>query len=108
VAAGQDLFGAVATSKGLSIAELALMSTLVFAGGAQFAASEMWSYRPGRGDPVLHAPRQCAPRADGRLSRAEDARLLLRAVPSRLASSSPTRLGRSPSGALAKSVTPAY
>ena len=38
------LFGAVATSKGLSIAEVALMSTLVFAGGAQFAAIEMWSY----------------------------------------------------------------
>jgi hypothetical protein len=32
------LLGAVATSKGLSIAEVALMSTLVFAAGAQFAA----------------------------------------------------------------------
>jgi 4-azaleucine resistance transporter AzlC len=38
------LFGAVAASKGLSIAEVTLMSTLVFAGGAQFAAIELWSY----------------------------------------------------------------
>ncbi|HEX8164184.1 MAG TPA: AzlC family ABC transporter permease [Beijerinckiaceae bacterium] len=38
------LFGAVAAAKGLSVAEVALMSTLVFAGGAQFAAIEMWSY----------------------------------------------------------------
>ena len=38
------LFGAVAASKGLSVAEVALMSVLVFAGGAQFAAIEMWSY----------------------------------------------------------------
>ena len=37
------LFGAIAASKGLSVAEVALMSTLVFAGGAQFAAIEMWS-----------------------------------------------------------------
>src|SRR4051794_27338512 len=36
------LFGAVATSKGLSPAEVALMSATVFAGGAQFAAIEQW------------------------------------------------------------------
>jgi 4-azaleucine resistance transporter AzlC len=36
------LFGAVAVSKGLSPAEVALMSALVFAGGAQFAAIEQW------------------------------------------------------------------
>ncbi len=36
------LFGAVAAGKGLSTAEVALMSTLVFAGGAQFAAIETW------------------------------------------------------------------
>lgn len=36
------LFGAVAASKGLSVAEVALMSGLVFAGGAQFAAIEIW------------------------------------------------------------------
>jgi 4-azaleucine resistance transporter AzlC len=38
------LFGAVASGKGLSAAEVALMSALVFAGGAQFAAIEIWSY----------------------------------------------------------------
>lgn len=38
------LFGAVAAAKGLSIAEVALMSALVFAGGAQFAAIEIWAY----------------------------------------------------------------
>jgi 4-azaleucine resistance transporter AzlC len=38
------LFGAVAVTKGLSPAEVALMSTLVFAGGAQFAAIETWVY----------------------------------------------------------------
>jgi 4-azaleucine resistance transporter AzlC len=38
------LFGAIAASKGLSVAEVALMSTLVFAGGAQFAAIELWAY----------------------------------------------------------------
>jgi 4-azaleucine resistance transporter AzlC len=36
------LFGAVAVSKGLSPAEVALMSAMVFAGGAQFAAIEQW------------------------------------------------------------------
>jgi 4-azaleucine resistance transporter AzlC len=36
------LFGAVAVAKGLTAAEVALMSALVFAGGAQFAAIEAW------------------------------------------------------------------
>ncbi|HJQ59940.1 MAG TPA: AzlC family ABC transporter permease [Vineibacter sp.] len=38
------LFGALAVGKGLSIAEAGLMSILVFAGGAQFAALELWTY----------------------------------------------------------------
>ncbi len=38
------LFGAVAVGKGLSPLEATLMSLLVFAGGAQFAAIEMWGY----------------------------------------------------------------
>jgi 4-azaleucine resistance transporter AzlC len=38
------LFGAVAAAKGLSGLEATLMSTLVFAGGAQFAALETWSH----------------------------------------------------------------
>ncbi|MCC0055686.1 MAG: AzlC family ABC transporter permease [Rhodobiaceae bacterium] len=37
------LFGAIAASKGLSPFEVWLMSALVFAGGAQFAAVELWS-----------------------------------------------------------------
>ncbi len=36
------LFGAVAVAKGLSPLEVGLMSVLVFAGGAQFAAIETW------------------------------------------------------------------
>ena len=36
------LFGAVAAGKGMTTAEVTLMSTLVFAGGAQFAAIETW------------------------------------------------------------------
>jgi len=36
------LFGAVAAAKGLSPVEVTLMSALVFAGGAQFAAIETW------------------------------------------------------------------
>jgi 4-azaleucine resistance transporter AzlC len=36
------LFGAVAAAKGLSAAEIFLMSAMVFAGGAQFAAIEQW------------------------------------------------------------------
>jgi len=36
------LFGALAAAKGLSPLEVALMSGLVFAGGAQFAATEAW------------------------------------------------------------------
>jgi len=38
------LFGAVAAGKGLSALEVALMSALVFAGGAQFAGIEIWTY----------------------------------------------------------------
>lgn len=37
------LFGALAASKGLTTAEVALMSLTVFAGGAQFAAVEIWT-----------------------------------------------------------------
>jgi 4-azaleucine resistance transporter AzlC len=36
------LYGALAAAKGLSVAEAALMSAFVFAGGAQFAAIEIW------------------------------------------------------------------
>lgn len=38
------LFGALCAAKGLSPAEATLMSILVFAGGAQFAAVELWTY----------------------------------------------------------------
>ncbi len=38
------LFGALCTGKGLSVAEAGLMSLLVFAGGAQFAAVELWTW----------------------------------------------------------------
>jgi 4-azaleucine resistance transporter AzlC len=38
------LFGALCRAKGLSILEAGLMSLLVFAGGAQFAAVELWTY----------------------------------------------------------------
>lgn len=37
------VFGALAVAKGLSPLEAALMSVLVFAGGAQFAALEIWT-----------------------------------------------------------------
>lgn len=37
------LFGAIAVSKGLSPAEVALMSMTVFAGSAQFSALEQWA-----------------------------------------------------------------
>jgi 4-azaleucine resistance transporter AzlC len=37
------LFGALCAGKGLSVAEAGLMSLLVFAGGAQFAAVELWT-----------------------------------------------------------------
>lgn len=36
------LFGAIAAAKGMSPLEVTLMSSLVFAGGAQFAAIETW------------------------------------------------------------------
>lgn len=38
------LCGALGAAKGLSPAEMALMCALVFAGGAQFAAIDLWSY----------------------------------------------------------------
>jgi 4-azaleucine resistance transporter AzlC len=38
------LFGALSVAKGLSIAETGLMSLIVFAGGAQFAAIELWTW----------------------------------------------------------------
>jgi 4-azaleucine resistance transporter AzlC len=38
------LFGALGVGKGLSVLEAGLMSVLVFAGGAQFAALELWTY----------------------------------------------------------------
>jgi predicted branched-subunit amino acid permease len=38
------LFGALAVGKGLSVAEVGVMSLLVFAGGAQFAAVELWTW----------------------------------------------------------------
>lgn len=38
------LFGALCADKGLSVAEVALMSGLVCAGAAQFAALEMWTH----------------------------------------------------------------
>ena len=38
------LFGALCTGKGLSVVEAGLMSLLVFAGGAQFAALELWTW----------------------------------------------------------------
>jgi 4-azaleucine resistance transporter AzlC len=38
------LAGALAVAKGLSVAEATLMSVIVFAGGAQFAAIELWAW----------------------------------------------------------------
>lgn len=38
------LFGALGAARGLSVAEAGLMSLLVFAGGAQFAALQLWTY----------------------------------------------------------------
>ena len=40
------LFGAVAVAKGMAPLEAVLMSALVFAGGAQFAAIELWQHPP--------------------------------------------------------------
>ncbi|CAH1666581.1 MAG: AzlC family ABC transporter permease [Chelatococcus sp.] len=37
------LFGALCSAKGLTIAEAGLMSALIFAGGSQFAALELWT-----------------------------------------------------------------
>jgi 4-azaleucine resistance transporter AzlC len=38
------LYGALGVAKGMAPAEVVLMSALVFAGGAQFAAIEIWTY----------------------------------------------------------------
>ncbi|MDQ0421797.1 4-azaleucine resistance transporter AzlC [Peteryoungia aggregata LMG 23059] len=38
------VFGAVATGKGLSSFEVTLMSALVFAGGSQFVAMDLWTH----------------------------------------------------------------
>ena len=38
------VFGAVAATKGLSPAEIGLMSALVFAGGSQFVAMDIWTH----------------------------------------------------------------
>jgi 4-azaleucine resistance transporter AzlC len=38
------VFGAVAATKGLSALDVALMSALVFAGGSQFVAMDLWSH----------------------------------------------------------------
>ncbi|WP_068085908.1 AzlC family ABC transporter permease [Polycladidibacter stylochi] len=38
------LYGAVATQKGMSVLEVTLASALVFAGGSQFVALDMWHY----------------------------------------------------------------
>ena len=38
------VFGAVAVSKGLSPLEVALMSAMVFAGGSQFVAMDIWTH----------------------------------------------------------------
>jgi 4-azaleucine resistance transporter AzlC len=40
------LYGALSSGKGLSVAETALTSALVFAGGAQFAAVDLWHAPP--------------------------------------------------------------
>jgi 4-azaleucine resistance transporter AzlC len=40
------LFGAVAVARGIAPLEAALMSALVFGGGAQFAAIELWQHPP--------------------------------------------------------------
>jgi 4-azaleucine resistance transporter AzlC len=40
------LYGALSAGKGLSVTETAMMSALVFAGGAQFAAVELWRAPP--------------------------------------------------------------
>lgn len=37
------VYGAICAAKGMSVLETTLMSALVFAGGAQFAATELWA-----------------------------------------------------------------
>lgn len=48
------LYGALAADKGLSVAEAFLMSLIVFAGGSQFAAIELW------GNPLPLSFRHCS------------------------------------------------
>src|SRR6478609_4243612 len=38
------VFGAISATKGLSTLEAALMSALVFAGGSQFVAMDIWTH----------------------------------------------------------------
>jgi 4-azaleucine resistance transporter AzlC len=40
------VYGAICATKGLSIAETTLASAMVFAGGSQFAATELWASPP--------------------------------------------------------------
>lgn len=40
------VYGAISATKGLSVAETALASAIVFAGGAQFAGVELWASPP--------------------------------------------------------------
>ena len=40
------VYGAICATKGLSVAETTLASALVFAGGSQFAATELWASPP--------------------------------------------------------------
>ena len=67
------VFGAVAAGKGLSPLETLLMSALVFAGGSQFVAMDIWTH-PASWTTLGFAafPRQYPSRADGRLSRPQD------------------------------------
>jgi len=47
------LFGAVAAEKGLSTAELVMMSAFVFAGASQFVALDLWGYPMAYGSIIL-------------------------------------------------------
>jgi 4-azaleucine resistance transporter AzlC len=47
------LFGAVAAEKGLSTAELLMMSAFLFAGASQFVALDLWSYPLAYGSIIL-------------------------------------------------------
>ena len=47
------LFGAVAAEKGLSTAELVMMSAFIFAGASQFVALDLWGYPMAYGSIIL-------------------------------------------------------